>query len=79
MRYSKLAVGAIGALSAILLGGCGSKSASTAKKDSFSWSTGAEISTIDMSKASDTVSFDQLRNTMEGLYRTGKKLSLIHI
>ena len=77
MRYSKLAVGAIGALSAILLGGCGSKSASTAKKDSFSWSTGAEISTIDMSKASDTVSFDQLRNTMEGLYRTGKKGKLM--
>lgn len=77
MRYSKLAVGAIGALSVILLGGCGSKSASTAKKDSFSWSTGAEISTIDMSKASDTVSFDQLRNTMEGLYRTGKKGKLM--
>ncbi|AQR54756.1 hypothetical protein BBD26_1529 [Lactobacillus delbrueckii subsp. bulgaricus] len=26
-----------------------------------------------MSKASDTVSFDQLRNTMQGLYRIGKK------
>ncbi len=30
-----------------------------------------------MSKASDTVSFDQLRNTIEGLYRTGKNSKLM--
>lgn len=60
----------------IMLTACGKSNSQASKKQEFSWSTSAEISTIDMSKASDTVSFDQLRN-MEGLYRIGKNGKLM--
>ena len=68
---------ALAALSMIMLTACGKSNSQASKKQEFSWSASAEISTIDMSKASDTVSFDQLRNTMEGLYRTGKNGKLM--
>ena len=68
---------ALASLSMIMLTACGKSNSQASKKQEFSWSTSAEISTIDMSKASDTVSFDQLRNTMEGLYRTGKNGKLM--
>ncbi|APP10850.1 peptide ABC transporter substrate-binding protein [Lactobacillus delbrueckii subsp. delbrueckii DSM 20074 = JCM 1012] len=68
---------ALAALSMIMLTACGKSNSQASKKQEFSWSTSAEISTIDMSKPSDTVSFDQLRNTMEGLYRTGKNGKLM--
>lgn len=68
---------ALAALSMIMLTACGKSNSQASKKQEFSWSTSAEISTIDMSKASDTVSFDQLRNTMEGLYRIGKNGKLM--
>ncbi|CDR81035.1 peptide ABC transporter substrate-binding protein [Lactobacillus delbrueckii subsp. lactis] len=68
---------ALAALSMIMLTACGKSNSQASKKQEFFWSTSAEISTIDMSKASDTVSFDQLRNTMEGLYRTGKNGKLM--
>lgn len=68
---------ALAALLMIMLTACGKSNSQANKKQEFSWSTSAEISTIDMSKASDTVSFDQLRNTMEGLYRTGKNGKLM--
>lgn len=71
MKYSKIAVSLLSVAAAALLTACGNQQSSSEKKQ-FSWSTGAELSTIDMSKASDTISYDQLRNTMEGLYRTGK-------
>lgn len=76
MRYSK--IGALTVMGmATLLAGCSSNNSSS-KKDSqkFSWSTSAEITTIDLSKATDSTSFDQIRNTMEGLYRMGKNGSL---
>lgn len=66
---------ALASLSMIMLTPCGKSNSQASKKQEFSWSTSAKILTIDMSKASDTVSFDQLRNTMEGLYRTGKMAS----
>lgn len=68
---------ALAALSMIMLTACGKSNSQASKKQEFFWSTSAEISTIDMSKASDIVSFDQLRNTMEGLYRTGKNGKLM--
>ena len=68
---------ALAALLMIMLTACGKSNSQANKKQEFSWSTSAEISTIDMSKASDTVSFDQLRKTMEGLYRTGKNGKLM--
>ena len=35
----------------------------------MSWTTSAEIPTMDLSKATDSVSFTQISNTFEGLYR----------
>lgn len=76
MKYSKIGVSLLSVAAAALLTACGNQQSSSEKKQ-FSWSTGAELSTIDMSKASDTISYDQLRNTMEGLYRTGKSGKII--
>lgn len=38
----------------------------------MNWSVGGEITTIDPSKATDVVSFSQMINSMEGLYRNSK-------
>ena len=72
MKLVKVAAsGAIVALCALTLGACGSKSSSTSKQV-LNWNETAELPTMDLSTATDTVSFDMLNNTMEGLYRLGK-------
>jgi oligopeptide transport system substrate-binding protein len=79
MKLSKtLSVGATVLASAALLAACGgnnSKESSSSKK-TLNWMDAAEIPTMDMSKATDATSFNQLSNTMEGLYRLGKNSKL---
>ena len=74
MKLSKtLSVGATVLASAALLAACGSNnSSSSSAKKTLTWMDSAEIPTMDMSKATDVTSFNQLSNTMEGLYRLGK-------
>ena len=74
MKLSKtLSIGATVLASAALLAACGSNnSSSSSAKKTLTWMDSAEIPTMDMSKATDVTSFNQLSNTMEGLYRLGK-------
>lgn len=74
MKFTKLfAAGATVLASAATLAACGSgnNNSSSAKK-SINWEESAEIPTMDLSKATDNTSFNQLNNVLEGLYRLGK-------
>ncbi|WP_367293404.1 peptide ABC transporter substrate-binding protein [Liquorilactobacillus satsumensis] len=60
-------------MSAVFLAACGSKSGSgQASKQVLNWNESAELPSMDLSKATDVVSFNALNNTNEGLYRLGK-------
>lgn len=74
MKFTKIfAAGATVIASAAVLAACGSNSnSSSSAKKSINWEESAEIPTMDMSKATDATSFNQLNNVMEGLYRLGK-------
>ena len=73
MKLAKVAAaGSVAALCALTLGACGSKASDSASKQVLNWNESAELPTMDLSKATDVVSFDTLNNTMEGLYRLGK-------
>lgn len=74
MKLAKMfKLGAVVALSAVFLAACGSKSSSSSSSSQvLNWDESAELSTMDLSTATDVVSFDMLNNTMEGLYRIGK-------
>lgn len=75
MKFTKaFSVGATVLASAALLAACGgsSSSKSSSSKKTLNWMVGSEIPTMDLSKATDATSFNQLSNTMEGLYRLGK-------
>lgn len=79
MKVSKfLGAGAAVTLSALMLAACGSSfssSKSTTRK-TLNWTVASEIPTMDLSKATDATSFNQISNTMEGLYRLGKNSKL---
>ncbi|MBT8977543.1 peptide ABC transporter substrate-binding protein [Lactobacillus delbrueckii subsp. bulgaricus] len=79
MKLSKtFSVGATVLASAALLAACGSNSSkeSSSSKKTLTWMDSAEIPTMDLSKATDAASFNQISNTMEGLYRLGKNSKL---
>ncbi|ASW12470.1 peptide ABC transporter substrate-binding protein [Lactobacillus delbrueckii subsp. lactis DSM 20072] len=64
-----LAAGSI-LTAALALTACGgNSSSSSSNKKELNWEESAEIPTMDLSKATDSASFTQLINTMEGLYR----------
>lgn len=67
-----LATGATLAAAGLALTGCGSKSSSGSSKQILNWNEASELPTMDLSKATDTISFDMLNNSMEGLLRIGK-------
>lgn len=67
-----LAAGATLAAAGLALTGCGSKSSSGSSKQVLNWNEASELPTMDLSKATDTISFDMLNNSMEGLLRIGK-------
>ncbi|MGN1406953.1 peptide ABC transporter substrate-binding protein [Lactobacillus sp.] len=75
MKFTKaFSVGATVLASAALLAACGgsSSSKSSSSKKTLNWMVASEIPSMDLSKATDATSFNQLSNTMEGLYRLGK-------
>lgn len=76
MKFTRvLAAGATVLASAVALAACGSSSSSNSSssaKQTINWEESAEIPTMDLSKATDVTSFNQLNNVMEGLYRLGK-------
>ena len=73
MRPKKL-IASIGVmcLAAVGLSACSSSNSSSSSKQEITWMDAAEIPTMDISKATDNTSFNQLNNVMEGLYRLGK-------
>lgn len=79
MKHGKL-LGTCAAVLSVgfLLTACGSKSSSgkLADKQVLNWSYDSELPTLDPSTATDTISFDMLNNSMEGLYRIGKNSSI---
>lgn len=73
MKISKLAkVGAVSTAAALLLAACGSSKSASSSNQVLNWDETAELPTMDLSTATDVVSFNTLNNTMEGLYRLGK-------
>lgn len=74
MKVKSFLAGATVFVSALVLTACGSQSSSSNgnAKQTINWMESAEIPTLDLSKATDATSFNQLNNVMEGLYRLGK-------
>ena len=75
MKFTKLfAAGATVLIAGSTLAACGSNSnsSSSSAKKTINWMDSAEIPTMDISKATDATSFNQLGNVEEGLYRLGK-------
>ena len=73
MKFTKLfAAGATLLVSASTLAACGSGNNSSSTKKTLNWEESAEIPTMDLSKATDVTSFNQLNNVLEGIYRLGK-------
>lgn len=71
----KISLGAVIATTSLMLVACGSSSSSTgslSSKQVINWNEASELPSMDISKATDTISFDMLNNTNEGLYRLGK-------
>lgn len=64
-----LAAGSILTAALALMACGGNSSSSSSNKKELNWEESAEIPTMDLSKATDSASFTQLINTMEGLYR----------
>ncbi|WP_405075967.1 peptide ABC transporter substrate-binding protein [Ligilactobacillus acidipiscis] len=80
MSFRKVfSTGVVVVVAGLALTACGSKSGSSAgngklaDKQVLNWDEPSELPTMDPSKATDTISFDMMNNSMEGLYRIGKK------
>ncbi|MCI1942606.1 MAG: peptide ABC transporter substrate-binding protein [Lactobacillus sp.] len=72
MKLRKLTgAAAIIAASGFILAGCGNNNSSSSKQD-LTWMAKTELESMDISKATDATSFDQLNNAIEGFYRLGK-------
>ena len=56
----------------LILAGCGKQTKTAKVKQELAWSVPSQITTLDSSKAVDTVSMDALTNLGEGLYRNDK-------
>ncbi|WP_201330288.1 peptide ABC transporter substrate-binding protein [Lactobacillus nasalidis] len=69
-KGKSLLAGAVVLFSGAFLTACGESKGSA--KQELNWMTSAEIITMDPSKATDSTSFTQMENTMEGLYQLGK-------
>ena len=67
-----MAASAALAIAGLALTGCGLKSSSSSVKQVLNWNEASELPTMDLSTATDTISFDMLNNSMEGLLRVGK-------
>lgn len=75
MKFKKvIATGASLVALGLALTACGSNSSKSglADKQVLNWSYASELPSMDLSTATDTISFDQLNSTMEGIYWIGK-------
>ena len=75
MKFKKvIATGASLVALGLALTACGSNSSKSglADKQVLNWSYASELPSMDLSTATNTISFDQLNSTMEGIYRIGK-------
>ncbi|MGN9067151.1 peptide ABC transporter substrate-binding protein [Ligilactobacillus agilis] len=75
MKFKKvIATGVSLVALGLALTACGSNSSKSglADKQVLNWSYASELPSMDLSTATDTISFDQLNSTMEGIYRIGK-------
>ncbi|KNE30272.1 hypothetical protein LDI10_06795 [Lactobacillus delbrueckii subsp. indicus] len=73
MKKSKTILGGLAVMTSTLLAACGASSSKTAANQKLNWIEEAELSTIDVSKIMDDVSFNQVNQVMEGLYTLGIK------
>ena len=71
MKKSKIILGGLAVMTSTLLAACGASSSKTAANQKLNWMEEAELSTIDVSKIMDDVSFNQVNQVMEGLYTLG--------
>lgn len=75
MKHKKW-IGTAVLLSGLVLAGCsngGNQKTASASKQVLNWTESSQISTADLSQATDTLSFNVLMNTQEGLYRLNSK------
>ncbi len=74
MKKNILLTGAAALAIALSLGACGAKkSGSAAPKQVLRWTENGQLPTNDPAQATDTLSFNVLLNTQEGLYRASNK------
>lgn len=74
MKHKKW-IGTVMVLSGLVLAGCSNNgnNKTTASKQVLNWTESSQISTVDLAQATDTLSFNVLMNTQEGLYRLNSK------
>lgn len=79
MNLKKIFAASTALATILILTGCGKTSQSNnggtgkyAKTQTLNWTENTALATADISKATDTLSFDVLMNTQEGLYRLDK-------
>ena len=74
MKKNILITGAAALAIALTLGACGAKKSSSATpKQVLRWTENGQLPTNDPAQATDTLSFNVLLNTQEGLYRASDK------
>ena len=61
--WKRIGLGAVTLLSTAVLAACGGKSSSTSSSDEINWYTPTEISTLDVSKVTDTYSSIAISNS----------------
>ncbi|MCI1467315.1 MAG: peptide ABC transporter substrate-binding protein [Lactobacillus sp.] len=71
MKIKHLLAAGMVSLTAVALAAC-SNGGSSSNSKTINWMDSAEIPSMDISKATDVTSFNQMNNVMEGLYRLGK-------
>ncbi|EQC70655.1 Oligopeptide ABC transporter, periplasmic oligopeptide-binding protein OppA [Streptococcus sp. HSISB1] len=67
--WKRIGLGAVTLLSTAVLAACGGKSSSTSSSDEINWYTPTEISTLDVSKVTDTYSSIAIGNSGSNLLR----------
>lgn len=65
MKKSKIILGGLAVMTSTLLAACGASFSKTAANQKLNWMEEAELSTIDVSKIMDDVSFNQVNQVME--------------
>ena len=70
--WKRVGLGIVTLVSTAVLAACGSSSSSSSSTDEINWYTPTEISTLDISKVTDTYSSIAIGNSESNLYRVDK-------